>query len=417
MRSIPTLCAALVALFAARAAEAQWTPVAAVPTTELFSMTTRGDTLAVGADTTMYVSTDAGLTWHASAKPVVGVAAITAAWVQNGRLYAGTFGQGAFVSSDLGASWSDFNAGLVGGAFDTQLDVVDFQSRGDSLYAATAGAGVYVHGFAPGSTWHHFGDVFEPNQASNVNALALGGTRLVATGGANGMVFRRDPGAPDWTISFLNNIGIAAGQQATGVLWTGTGWVVGGNTGVFRSVTGQEPWAFTNLGIGSMLWSAFAVQGGRLFGAFDQLTQAVIGESNDGGATWHDGVSFPGVVVEDLAIVGNTLYAARGDGLWRRSIAPASVPGDDFATPRFAIAGPQPFGAETRVRFELPASAHVSIRVFDALGRGVGERIDGVWPAGAHTVALDGRHLVPGVYTAVLASNGRRAALRLVHVR
>ena len=414
---VRSCCAAFSALLLAGAAHAQWTPVAAVPATELFSLTTNGDTLAAGADTTVYVSTDAGATWHATSQPIPAVSPITAVWVQNGLLYSGTFGQGVFVSSNLGATWSDFNAGLVGGAFDSQLDVVDFQSRGDSLYAATAGAGVYVHSFAPGSIWHHFGDEFEPNQASNVNALALGGTRLIATAGANGMVFRRDPGEPDWTISFLDNVGIHAGLQGMSLLWTGTGWVIGTNAGVFRSATGQEPWGFTNLGIGSIFWNAFASQGTRLFGAFDLATQAVVAESNDGGATWHDGVGFPGVFVQDLAIVGSTLYAARGDGLWRRSIAPASLPDDRGAAVRFAAAGPQPFGAETRVRFELPAPANVSIRLFDALGRAAGERIEGVWPAGAHDVAIDGRRLAPGVYTAVLAANGNRAALRLVHVR
>ena len=148
------------ALAAAAPASAQWTRVAGVPPTPVPTVWANGDTIAAGVDSAVYVSTDAGATWRRSAKVAPRVTSTQALWVRNGRLYAGTFGQGVHVSDDLGVTWSPFNDGLVGGFLDSQLDVTDLQVRGDSIVAATAGAGVYLRDLAGNGTWRPFGAVF-----------------------------------------------------------------------------------------------------------------------------------------------------------------------------------------------------------------------------------------------------------------
>jgi hypothetical protein len=402
-----------IAALAAPAA-AQWSRVDALPGNELFSIWANRDTIAVGADTAVFVSTNGGANWSRSARPVAGVTSIQAVRIRNGRLYAGTFGQGAFVSDDLGATWSAFNDGLVGGILDTQLDLVDFAILGGTLIAGTAGAGVYARDLDGPGSWHTFGDVFEPNQASNVNSLALGGTRLIASAGANGMVFRRDPGDADWTISNLDNVGIHAGLSAMTAAWSGTGWVVGTNLGVFRSVAGQEPWTRTDPGLGSLDWVTFATQGHHLFAAFNVPLAAVMEESDDDGATWQDEEVLASVFVKQLAVSGNDLYAARGDGLWRRPAGTTSVAVGTTSHLRFALAGPQPCRDVARLRFDLPAAGAVSIEVLDVLGRAVGDRLTGWWPSGPHEVSLDARRLSPGVYAALLSAAGQREVVRLV---
>ncbi len=52
---------------------------------------------------------------------------------------------------------------------------------------------------------------------------------------------------------------------------------------------------------------------------------------------------------------------------------------------------PNPFNPETEIRFELAASSHVSITVFDAAGRLVRTLESGNRPAGVHTVRWNGR--------------------------
>ncbi len=111
------------------------------------------------------------------------------------------------------------------------------------------------------------------------------------------------------------------------------------------------------------------------------------------------------------------LYAARVDGLWRRSIAATSVPvGGDPKSLRFALAGPQPFGNEARLRFDLPEAGVVTLEIFDVLGRRAAERIEASWSSGPHEVSLDARRLGPGVYAARLTAAGTSEVVRLVHL-
>jgi photosystem II stability/assembly factor-like uncharacterized protein len=200
-------------------ASAQWSRVTALPARDVFCVRTRADTIAAGVDTALFVSTDAGATWHKSAKPVAGVSVVSAVWILNHRLYIGTFGQGVFVSDNLGATWQAFNQGLVGGAFDSQLDIADFEQRGDSLFVATEGSSVFVRRLSGVDTWHLFGNAFEANEDPNVTDLALGGagnTRLFACAGVNGDAFDRDPGAADWTVSTFRNGPLVPGSSAVG---------------------------------------------------------------------------------------------------------------------------------------------------------------------------------------------------------
>ena len=141
-------------------------------------------------------------------------------------------------------------------------------------------------------------------------------------------------------------------------------------------------------------------------------------DSGDDGSTWQNAEALSGVFVEQLAVSGTTLYAARGDGLWRRSISSAGVaPPLGGKGLRFAMAGPQPFGSQARLRFDLPEAGTASIAVFDVSGRAVGPRIVEWWPAGVRQVFLDARQLSPGVYAAVLTAGNRREVVRLVHTR
>jgi hypothetical protein len=367
----------------------------------------------------VYVSTSAGAAFRASRKVAADVFSIQAVLIRNGRIYAGTFGQGVHVSDDLGATWQPYNEGLVGGFEDSQLKVFDLQVRGDDIYAATSGAGVYVRSLSGASTWAPLGGAIRDNQAENLNGFGNGGGRLIAMGGANGQVFLNDPGDADWTVSNLDNVGIHAGLIADGAAWTGTGWVVGTNAGVFRSVAGQEPWTRFNPGVGFLNWVAFATTDkGYLFAVFDTNVSAVIEESGDDGATWQNADTQPNVFVQKLAVSGNFLYAARGDGLWRRSLTLTAVQGDEVeGALRFAVAGPQPFGGSTRLRFELPRAERVAIELFDVHGRLVGERIDGNWAAGRHEVPLNADRLASGVYLARMTAGSRHQVVRLVHVK
>lgn len=64
---------------------------------------------------------------------------------------------------------------------------------------------------------------------------------------------------------------------------------------------------------------------------------------------------------------------------------------------------PNPFAARTVIRFDLPEPEAVRLTVFDVEGRAVVRLTEGIWDAGRHSVAWDGRdeageHVSPGLY-------------------
>src|SRR5262249_14252343 len=221
--------------------------------------------------------------------------------------------RGVFVSADLGATWSDFNQGLVGGFDDTQLDISDMLIAGDSIYVATDGSGAWIRNLRAG-TWQRFGNIFEPAQASNMSFITTGASRLLAGGGANGTVFFRDPGQLDWTESLLFNNRLGPNVSAVNAIWTGSGWAVGTTAGLFVSAQGQSPWTLVDPGAClPLFFTPFAMHGPDLWA---QLGSA-IAVSHDDGGSWQLLESVPFSSFE-FAVQGNTLYASRIDGLWQR---------------------------------------------------------------------------------------------------
>jgi hypothetical protein len=109
-----------------------------------------------------------------SSRPASDASDIEAVFVHNRRLFAGTFGKGVFVSDDLGVTWQAFNQGLVGGSFDSQLNISDLELRGNDLLASTFGAGVWIRDLAGSGDWQPFGAVFEPNGAAFVKTWRSG---------------------------------------------------------------------------------------------------------------------------------------------------------------------------------------------------------------------------------------------------
>ncbi len=98
--------------------------------------------------------------------------------------------------------------------------------------------------------------------------------------------------------------------------------------------------------------------------------------------------------------------------------APATLPRDVA----FAIAGGNPTAGATRLRFDLPRAADVSLEVLDLQGRRLRVVASGLQAAGSHTVAFDGRDasgapLGNGAYFVRFRSGGTERVQKLVVLR
>jgi thermitase len=59
---------------------------------------------------------------------------------------------------------------------------------------------------------------------------------------------------------------------------------------------------------------------------------------------------------------------------------------------------PNPFNPTTTIRYFVPTTRHITLRVYDLLGREVTRLVEGVANAGEHEVVLDGSGLPSGIY-------------------
>ncbi len=75
---------------------------------------------------------------------------------------------------------------------------------------------------------------------------------------------------------------------------------------------------------------------------------------------------------------------------------------------------PNPFNPATTIRYELPRSAYVSLKVYDVLGRNVASLVEGLQEAGTKSVVLDARGFSSGVYLYRIVAGSYIAAKKFV---
>ena len=59
---------------------------------------------------------------------------------------------------------------------------------------------------------------------------------------------------------------------------------------------------------------------------------------------------------------------------------------------------PNPFNPSTKINYQLPEASHVTLRIYDIMGREVAVLVDGNKGAGYYTAVFDGERLASGVY-------------------
>ncbi|RJP81717.1 MAG: T9SS C-terminal target domain-containing protein [Candidatus Zixiibacteriota bacterium] len=75
---------------------------------------------------------------------------------------------------------------------------------------------------------------------------------------------------------------------------------------------------------------------------------------------------------------------------------------------------PNPFNPTTALSYELRASSHITLRVYDTAGREVATLVDGWREAGSHEVTFDAAGLASGIYFARLETGGQISVQKLI---
>lgn len=148
--------------------------------------------------------------------------------------------------------------------------------------------------------------------------------------------------------------------------------------------------------------------------------------STNGGTTWGEYRSgMPYSIVFDLSYVpvGRKMRATtHGSGIWEIKLkaSPTAVPNEGAETPstfRLYQNYPNPFNPVTSIKYDLPKSSNVILKVYDVTGKTVSTLLNEHENAGSYTVNFDAGYLSSGLYLYTLEAGKYRETKRMVIVR
>lgn len=421
-----------------------------------------GDFLTAGGTTVNGIAKWSGSTWSAMGEGVNNsVLAIAINGI--GDVYAGGYftQAGGVPASKIakwnGSAWSALGVGVNNSVYEIAISGIDVYAGGDFLYSGGTydGDGIYTGGGTSvnhiakwnGSSWSALGTGVN----DGVNAITISGSDLYAggyftsAGGASASRIAKWSGSA-W--SSLDN-GVSNGVcamaicSAEGKLYMGGEFSILNNSiGAFNVGTLQDPSnplpveliTFTAHPEGASIvlnWktatevnnAGFAVQRKAVHGlSFTSETSNLKPETSE----WID-LSFvegsgttnapKNYSFTDKSAAGKVSYRLKQidrDGKFEYS---QTVEVTTSTTPKeFALMQnyPNPFNPTTMISYQLPVSNHVSLKVFDLLGKEVATLVNDVKEAGTYSTQFDGAKLSSGIYFARLSSNGKSEMKKLL---
>jgi photosystem II stability/assembly factor-like uncharacterized protein len=208
----------------------QWTQTNGPHEGSISCMSFNGTKLFAGTFSEgVYFSTDYGGNWTQVNNGMTNLS-INTIHSKSENIFVGTY-DGIFLSMDNGNSWSPQNNGL------TSMEVRSLTSEGNKLFAGTWGGGVFVS-TDDGLSWNGVNSGLE-NQ--NINTLFITGSYFFA-GTNTGLYFSTNNGI-NWNFRGLSNI------QIRSLVINGTNLFAGTNSGVYLSTNNGSNWIPINNGL------------------------------------------------------------------------------------------------------------------------------------------------------------------------
>jgi Uncharacterized protein related to plant photosystem II stability/assembly factor len=232
-------------------------------------------------------STDGGESWSGYGNVSDSFFTLVTDPTSSTTLYAGNIaGTGVFKSTDSGAHWTTINNGLptnqgATGALPLVLGFAVDPSRPTNLYAGTYGNGLY-RSTDGGLSWSPANGAM---RTSYVAAIAVGQSSTLLAGTLGGGVYRSADNAGTWTpsdagLDIALVTSLLADPAAPGTVYASA------FDGVYKSVDGGGTWQAVNNGLPIAPVSALSSRSGNPRTLLAATLGSGVWKSTDGGATW-----------------------------------------------------------------------------------------------------------------------------------
>ncbi|MBI5474830.1 MAG: T9SS type A sorting domain-containing protein [Ignavibacteriae bacterium] len=364
----------------------------------------QGDEIFVGAMGDVFRSTNIGESWE-TVSPRRDSTFVSAMKSLGGsRIIIGTENGDVFLSTDRGSSWTVAGNGLP------RLAISCFALEpGGALYSSIGSYGIF-RSTDFGGTWQRLGT---SGLYPYVNAIEINAAGNIFAGSWQGIFLSTDKGSTwvqkDRGITYPSIYSLASNPNGTMIAGTTS-------SGIYRSTDNAESWIQT----GSTGRSAYRLKysNGLFFAA---TLDSGVYFSRDEGTTWQristglDAGELRALGVDSLGFLWTSVYPYGGVYRTRTPLVTSIETSTSIQPSAFSLNQnyPNPFNPTTEIKYLIPEIrsqrsevGHVTLKVYDLLGREVATLVNELQQPGAHSVRFDAVNLSSGVYLYRLVAGG-----------
>ena len=327
----------------------------------------------------------------------------------NGYLFVGSGGQGILRSTDGGGTWGFANNGIT----NLFVNALTTASNGDIF--AGASKGQIFRSPDDGDNWTEL--TTAPGIPANAffEGLAANASGHIFACTASHGAFRSTDNGTTWQEI---NIGLNSSTCEDFIFKSNGDVVVATFNGVFVSNNNGDSWA--DAGAPPAFFTGLAVDSNDNIYAVGEVG-VWIWSATDG--SWYEANDSLGKRdLNDILIQpnGNIFVGTSGAGVYRATIAPTSVSGEQASNPEsFSLLQnyPNPFNPSTVISYDLDESGKVELAVFNILGHQVATLYKGFQNAGTYKISFNAKTLVAGIYIYQIKFDNQLQRRKLVLLR
>jgi photosystem II stability/assembly factor-like uncharacterized protein len=350
---------------------------------------------AAYGDVGAHRSTDNGTSWISMNNGLTGGQLIANDLCQiDSGMMIGT-GQGVWFTTDLGQNWAARNTGLPSVSF---RNVSAMAVLGTNVYLNISTSTNGFFSTNRGLSW-----VSRGNNGGETSPILVRNSAMYVTGYVE--VRKSTNNGTSWTSI---SGGLPSQLYGTQVIAVNETLYVSSNAeGIYRSTNNGGSWMARNNGLTGTALYVMSIAGNSSMLLAGTMSDGVFLSTNGGGSWLPVNQGLTSMWIRCLAIQPPYAYAATdpssGSGrIWRRLLSDfvTSVDGETGVPDRFELGKnyPNPFNPSTTIQYSLPLKGHVTLKVYDALGKEVASLVSEVKNPGAYSVKWDASRVASGVY-------------------